>query len=108
MISYHWIRFANYALLCKYYDLLYRSIHAVSCHKVCLITGTIYFILYSFGGTVDSYPHPELDFNGFLTALNRQNQLASKVWDPVSRRLHSWIRRGPLYRMHPIYICTVS
>ena len=68
----------------------------------------MHFILYSFGGTVDSYPHPELDFNGFLTALNRQNQLASKVWDPVSRRLHSWIRRGPLYRMHPIYICTVS
>lgn len=66
------------------------------------------FCNFSFGGAVDSYPHPELDFGGFMRALERQNALASKVWDPVSGRMQPWIKKHRLHAMAPGACCTIS
>jgi hypothetical protein len=57
---------------------------------------------------VDSYPHPELDFSGFLRALEKQNARTSKVWDPVTRRMQPWIKQSRLYALAPGACCTIS
>lgn len=60
---------------------------------------------------MDSYPHPELDFKGFLTAVEKNNKITSKVWDPVTKRPHSWIKKSALraMRTHMVIdgMCTI-
>ncbi len=68
----------------------------------CKIFVTFLFILmisHSYGGKEDSYPHPELDFRGFLAAIERENKRCSPVWDPVTKRLRPWI--NPRYIKRP-------
>lgn len=48
---------------------------------------------------MESYPHPELDFGGFLAAVEKQNRVTSKVWDPVTKRPRSWIKKSVLRSM---------
>ena len=60
-----------------------------------------------FGGSADSYPHPELDFPAFLDALDKGNKTAGKVWDPVTQRPRDWIDREKLKKMAGKGGCTV-
>ena len=46
---------------------------------------------YSFGGNVDDYPHPEVDYQGFMGKVIDMNKREPKVWDPVGKRMHHWI-----------------
>ena len=55
--------------------------------------------LHSYGGAEESYPHPELDFNGFIAAIKRENKRCNKVWDPVSKKMQSWIRPSRINRV---------
>lgn len=43
------------------------------------------------GGTATDYPHPELDQNGFVTAVNAALHREMNVWDPVHQRGTTWI-----------------
>lgn len=54
----------------------------------------------SFGGKVDNYPHPELDFKGFMAAVERESRRVGKVWDPVKERMRDWISQDKLHKMH--------
>mmetsp|Transcript_13377 Transcript_13377/g.26743 ORF Transcript_13377/g.26743 Transcript_13377/m.26743 type:complete len:373 (-) Transcript_13377:92-1210(-) len=49
-----------------------------------------------FGGAVDNYPHPELDFKAFLTAVDGENKRTFKVWDPMTKRPKDWIDKKKL------------
>jgi hypothetical protein len=45
----------------------------------------------SFGGSSESFPHPDLDWTGFKAAINDANTRTPKVWCPIYRKLRSWI-----------------
>ena len=62
---------------------------------------------YSLGGTVDSYPHPELDFRGFMAEVSKQNARTNKVWDPVTKRMRNWIHKRALYAKASANACTI-
>jgi hypothetical protein len=63
--------------------------------------------LRSYGGSDDSYPHPELDFSGFITALDRENRRAGKVWDPVSGRASDWVSVRHVRALNPNGKCAL-
>jgi hypothetical protein len=44
-----------------------------------------------FGGSSESFPHPDLDWTGFKAAINDANTRTPKVWCPIYRKLRSWI-----------------
>jgi len=44
------------------------------------------------GGRIDDYPHPEVDFKGFLIEVNRRNKALPKVYDPITKQMHHWIK----------------
>eukprot|EP01035_Chromulina_nebulosa_P021816 gene21816-28234_t len=44
------------------------------------------------GGRVDDYPHPEVDFKGFITEVNKRNKALPKVYDPITKQMHHWIK----------------
>ncbi len=54
---------------------------------------------HSYGGTEDNYPHPEADFPGFLSAVDRENKKLPAVWDPISKRPAAWIDPHKLKKM---------
>jgi hypothetical protein len=62
----------------------------------------------SYGGSLESYPHPELDFKAFIASVERENKRTAKVWDPVSMRPMEWISSGKLRRLNPHGGCVVS
>jgi hypothetical protein len=58
---------------------------------------------------VESFPHPEIDFAGFVSAVRKANAHTAKVWDPVSKRMRSWVKKGSLYGMAPYaQVCNIS
>ncbi len=45
----------------------------------------------SFGGSVDSYPHPEAEWAEFLSAVDRENAKCASIWNPVTQTVKPWI-----------------
>jgi hypothetical protein len=44
-----------------------------------------------FGGSVDTYPHPEVDWNGFKLALQAALSRTPQTWCPVKKILRPWV-----------------
>eukprot|EP00600_Ochromonadales_sp_CCMP1393_P005096 CAMPEP_0174960040 /NCGR_PEP_ID=MMETSP0004_2-20121128/3495_1 /TAXON_ID=420556 /ORGANISM="Ochromonas sp., Strain CCMP1393" /LENGTH=400 /DNA_ID=CAMNT_0016208393 /DNA_START=728 /DNA_END=1933 /DNA_ORIENTATION=+ len=59
-----------------------------------------------FGGNVDNYPHPELDFKAFVTTVAGEAMRAPEVWDPVSKKRKQWIDKRKLAKLNGA--CTIS
>lgn len=55
-----------------------------------MYTSGLVFI-YSFGGSVDEYPHPTVDPKGFMRVVAAKNKKEPKVWNPVTKRLCTWV-----------------
>ena len=52
------------------------------------------------GGSINDYPHPELDWKGFSAVVSMKN--VPKVWSPVKQKLTSWINMKELAaKYHP-------
>jgi len=86
-------RLREFGVLIKEMDLMDSDkLSLDQVHKICCII---------FGGSLDSYPHPELDFKEFLAVIDKKNRLASKVWDPVSKKPQEWVVRSRLARLGP-------
>jgi len=54
------------------------------------------FCCHLFGGAVDNYPHPELDFSGFVAAVEGEMKRAPRVWDPITKKEKEWVNRSKL------------
>jgi hypothetical protein len=63
------------------------------------------FVPRRFGGSIEDYPHPELDWKGFLTVIDKHNQRTGKVFDPAKGKMRDWISRDKLAKMRT---CTIS
>eukprot|EP01034_Spumella_vulgaris_P028939 gene28939-35894_t len=46
---------------------------------------------YIYGGSVDTFPHPEADWNGFIAAVEHANTTVAKTWNPISQQPREWI-----------------
>lgn len=44
-----------------------------------------------YGGHKDQWPHPEIDFSGFCTELQKKNRETPKVWDTNKGAMMEWI-----------------
>ena len=38
----------------------------------------------------DGLPHPQLDWKGFVTALDEKQKAVGEVWDPTRKRKRPW------------------
>ena len=57
---------------------------------------------------MDSYPHPQADFRGFLESIERQNKRLPQVWHPIDKVPRDWINVKRLKRMNPNPGCAIS
>jgi hypothetical protein len=67
----------------------------------CLTCCILFLLLFprSFGGSIDDYPHPEVDFKAFLAVVEKHNERTGKVYDPVKGKMREWISRDKLLKM---------
>ncbi len=40
---------------------------------------------------MDSYPHPEADWPGFVAAITAANLKVPKVWNPITKKMDVWV-----------------
>jgi hypothetical protein len=66
-----------------------------------------FFLSNSFGGDESRFPHPDMDFKGFVRMVESENARHGKVWDPINKRPRHWIKRSKLRAMGPLG-CSVS
>lgn len=75
---------------------------------VCLLF-TVYCSYFdSFGGKLDDYPHPELDFHDFGNYIEAKNVAAGQVWDPVDKRDKHWIDKKKLAAAYGKKGCVIA
>ena len=65
-------------------------------------------MLRSFGGKVDDYPHPEVDFHHFAQAIEDRNAHTAQVWDPVEKRNKAWLDKKRLAAAYGPKGCTIA
>ena len=58
-------------------------------------------------GATDGLPHPVLDWNGFLKALDAAQKDVPDVWDPARKRKRSWFHIRKMRRAYGGG-CTIS
>lgn len=61
-----------------------------------------------FGGTIDSYPHPAVDWKSFYDMILNQNQQLSKIWDPKTKKMKAWIKLDKLNNRYGDGLCLLS
>lgn len=59
------------------------------------------FCVIIFGGSVDDYPHPQLDWEGFIAKLQADINRTGLVWDPHSKKLSPWMHAAMIKRYKP-------
>jgi hypothetical protein len=62
----------------------------------------------SYGGKIDEYPHPELEFDAFLHKIESKNAAAGTTWDPIDRRDKHWIDTKKLTSAYGKGGCSIS
>jgi hypothetical protein len=62
----------------------------------------------SYGGKIDDYPHPELEFDAFLHKIESKNASAGMVWDPIDKRDKHWIDTRKLTAAYGKHGCIIS
>jgi hypothetical protein len=63
---------------------------------------------FSYGGKIDDYPHPELEFDLFLRKIESKNATAGMTWDPIDKRDKHWIDTKKLTAAYGKHGCTIS
>lgn len=51
-------------------------------------------------GPIDGVPDPLADWSAFCDAVERQNRIAGKTWNPISRRMEYWVDIRKLKRTY--------
>jgi hypothetical protein len=53
-----------------------------------------------FGGLLKDYPHPEVDFEGFVRFIEKKCAAVRPTWDPVSKEHKPWIDTRKLVQVY--------
>ena len=61
-----------------------------------------------FGGKLDDYPHPELDFTHFMEVVNKKNAATGVVWDPLEKKNKHWMDARAVTAVYGKQGCTIS
>jgi len=61
-----------------------------------------------FGGKLDDYPHPEMDFKEFVNTIDAHNQKVGKVWDPRDGKDREWVVKKALAAAYGKGGCVIS
>eukprot|EP00600_Ochromonadales_sp_CCMP1393_P002840 CAMPEP_0174987736 /NCGR_PEP_ID=MMETSP0004_2-20121128/19719_1 /TAXON_ID=420556 /ORGANISM="Ochromonas sp., Strain CCMP1393" /LENGTH=376 /DNA_ID=CAMNT_0016240841 /DNA_START=180 /DNA_END=1310 /DNA_ORIENTATION=- len=81
-------RLREFGISVKELDLLdERKLSADEMRKVCKAI---------FGGKLDDYPHPEMDFGDLWSILEEKNRAAGLVWNPSTQKYQNWVEKRPL------------
>lgn len=57
---------------------------------------------------MDSFPHPEVDWKGFVAAVEQENKKAGKVWSPITKQARDWVDTAALSRCYKKSgVCTI-
>jgi hypothetical protein len=62
---------------------------------------------YRFGGQLDSFPHPEVDWPAFKRALDAAIARTPQTWCFVHRSMRPWITARQVSRLRPSK-CVIS
>jgi hypothetical protein len=54
-----------------------------------------------FGGTAESFPHPEIDWNNFKLALQSALSRTPLTWCPIRKTMRPWISVSAVSRLRP-------
>jgi len=49
-----------------------------------------------FGGSVDDYPHPDVDAKNFMAAVSSANKKEDKTWSPIHKKPRYWIEASEM------------
>jgi hypothetical protein len=82
--------------------LQFAQLQALSYIKFILI------FLCSYGGRIEDYPHPELEFDAFLRCVQQKSAAAGHTWDPLEKRSKPWIDERKLTAAYGKKGCTIS
>lgn len=66
------------------------------------------FCVIIFGGNVENYPHPELDWSGFIAAVEKENNRTSELYNPMTRIMTRWVNVGRIRRRYGPRRCCIS
>lgn len=61
-----------------------------------------------FGGKLDDYPHPELEFDQFLHCVEQKSAAAGQTWDPIDKKNKPWIDARKLKTAYGKHGCILS
>jgi len=76
-------RLREFGIPIKEFDLLDESLLSLEQLRVfsCLV----------FGGALETYPHPQVDWSTFVSFIQTKNEEIGRVWSPTQKRLEYWI-----------------
>jgi len=55
-----------------------------------------------FEGKTKDIPHPEMNWNAFITAIRKHNNASDKLYDPISKNLSGWIHEKNLISQYKV------
>ena len=88
------------------YLILFRSRSTVSSFP--FISLCFLFSFTSFGGSSESFPHPELEWDAFVDTVKRENEKIPKVWNPRTKVDEHWVRSSQLGSAYGMSKCVIS
>ena len=53
-----------------------------------------------FEGKVNAIPHPDVNWEGFITTVSDATQAEPGVWDPIKDKVHPWVRVEKLAKLY--------
>lgn len=61
-----------------------------------------------YGGKIEDYPHPELDFGAFEEYMKQKNASTKMVFDPISKKDRHWVDVGAVHSQYgPDGCCSI-
>eukprot|EP01034_Spumella_vulgaris_P023153 gene23153-29346_t len=60
-----------------------------------------------FGGSVENYPHPEVNWDAFLKTVEEENYKAGMVWSPMTKQSVKWVNTHMLTHVYKNSGCCV-
>ena len=60
-----------------------------------------------YGGSIDDYPHPDVNLPGLLEKIDKCNKIAGKVWDPLTKSEQFWVNRNKVQAMYGKKFCVI-
>jgi hypothetical protein len=66
------------------------------------------FCAFLYGGSVDSFPHPEISWSDFVSRVEAENDKLPKIWNPRTGQAENWISISKLKSAYGKSSCSIS